>query len=113
MVKELEASGVARTALPLAILAALHRRAAHGYALIELLSSRGFPELKGGTLYPILARLEQQGLLRSQWNHDQSGPARKVFTTTDQGQLFLKAAMQAWEDMSQNLKNLSTQGKEP
>lgn len=112
MAKDLDALGVARTALPVAILAALRPQAAHGYALIELLNSCGFPALKGGTLYPILARLEHQGLLHSQWNHDQSGPARKMFTTTDQGHLFLDAAVQAWQDMGQTLENLSTQGKD-
>lgn len=111
MPREVDASGVARSALPVAILAALSLRPAHGYALIELLNSYGFPELKGGTLYPILARLEHQGLIQSQWNHDQSGPGRKIFTITGEGRLLLDAAIQSWDEMGRNLKDLSTRGK--
>lgn len=110
MGKELDAAGIVRAALPVAILAALHPQSAHGYALIELLSAHGFPDLKGGTLYPILARLEQQGLVRSEWDHSQSGPGRKMFTTTDEGDLLVDAATQAWQEMGQTLKNLSTRG---
>ncbi|GAA1107993.1 PadR family transcriptional regulator [Arthrobacter flavus] len=111
MSKDVEASGVARSALPVAILAALSLQPTHGYALIEILNSYGFPDLKGGTLYPLLARLEQQGLIQSQWNHDQSGPGRKIFTTTGQGHFLLDAAIQAWDDMGRNLKELSTRGE--
>lgn len=96
----------------MAILAALRPQAAHGYALIELLGSHGFPDLKGGTLYPILARLELQGLVRSAWDHSQSGPGRKMFTTTEQGDLLLGAATQAWQDMGRTLEDLSTRGKD-
>ncbi len=112
MAKDLDAAGIARAALPVAILAALRPRSAHGYALIELLSTHGFPDLKGGTLYPILARLEQQGLVRSAWDHSQSGPGRKMFTNTDQGDLLLDAATRAWQDMGRTLESLSTRGRD-
>lgn len=111
MAKDMDAAGIARAALPVAILAALRPQAAHGYALIELLSTHGFPDLKGGTLYPILARLEQQNLVRSAWDHSQSGPGRKMFTTTDQGDALLDAAIQAWQEMGRTLEDLSTRGR--
>ncbi|GAA1120955.1 PadR family transcriptional regulator [Arthrobacter flavus] len=110
MARDLTVEGVVRSALPIAILAALKPQATHGYALIELLSTQGFSDVKGGTLYPILARLEQQGLVRSAWDHSQSGPGRKMFTTTTEGDRLVDAATKAWQDMGQTLKNLSTLG---
>lgn len=112
MAKNLNAAGIARAALPIAILAALRPQAAHGYALIELLSTCGFPDLKGGTLYPILARLEQQNFVQSAWDHSESGPGRKMFTITDQGNLLLHSATLAWLDMGRTLEDLSTRGRD-
>ena len=111
MNREIDASAVARAALPVAILATLRAQPAHGYALIELLNLDGFPDLKGGTLYPLLARLEYQGLVQFQWNHDQTGPGRKIFNITDQGEAFLDAALGAWQDMGMTLESLSTRGR--
>lgn len=97
-----------RAALPLAVLAALTSRPKHGYGLVEQLNRAGFPRLKGGTLYPLLRRLEQQGLVTSQWQHDSSGPGRKVFTVTETGARNLTTAIHAWHHMGQTLDYLST-----
>jgi DNA-binding PadR family transcriptional regulator len=50
--------------------------------------------------------------VRSAWDHSQSGPGRKMFTTTDQGDLLLDAATQAWQDMGRTLEDLSTRGRD-
>lgn len=112
MARTLDASDAARSALPLALLAALNSRPLHGYALIDLLNSHGFPGLKGGTLYPLLARLEGQALIASEWHHDSNGPGRKVFTATSTGRTYLHEAVQAWQAMGRTLEHLSSQGSE-
>jgi DNA-binding PadR family transcriptional regulator len=55
----------------------------YGYALLELLKERGFA-VDANTLYPLLRRLEKQGLLTSDWNTDESRP-RKFYRTSDEG----------------------------
>jgi len=46
----------------------------YGYALLEALDARGFA-VDANTLYPLLRRLEAQGLLTSEWNTEESRPA--------------------------------------
>ncbi len=63
-----------RGVLVLATLSQL-KEAKYGYALIDELSKRGL-EIDQGTLYPLLRRLEEQGLLDSEWNVEGSRPRR-------------------------------------
>ena len=74
-----------RAALPQAVFAVLSHGESHGYAFAELLRQHGFTRIKGGTLYPLLKRLEGQGLVEHIWQHDQAGPGRKQFTLTELG----------------------------
>ena len=55
----------------------------YGYALLDLLNRRGF-SVDANTLYPLLRRLEKQGLLTSDWNTEESRP-RKFYRTSDEG----------------------------
>lgn len=59
------------------------RRADYGYALLERLQGSGF-DVDANTLYPLLRRLEKQGLLTSEWNTEESRP-RKFYLTSDDG----------------------------
>lgn len=99
---------ITRAALPQAVLAALSAEPQHGYALVEVLRGNGFPRIKGGTLYPLLRRLEDQGLVNYRWKHDEPGPGRKVFSLTPLGGEELDRARTAWNHMSQLLATLRT-----
>lgn len=68
-----------------AVLACLRllERPGYGYGLLEELATRGF-ETDANTLYPLLRRLEKQGLLTSEWNTDEARP-RKFYRTSPQG----------------------------
>lgn len=79
------------------LLAALRRRPAHGYAIIEDLKSRseGRFDLPEGTIYPVLHRLERQGLVTSEWS-DASGRRRRVYRLTRKGQRALGEKAEAW-----------------
>ncbi|GGM03665.1 MULTISPECIES: PadR family transcriptional regulator [Micromonospora] len=63
------------------------RRPDYGYALLQRLAAYGFP-VDANTLYPLLRRLEEQGLLTSEWNTDESRP-RKFYRTSEQGESVL------------------------
>lgn len=74
-----------RATLDLAILSCLEREPLHGYALTGALAERGFGRLKGGSLYPVLNRLEQGAAVEARWVEAASGPGRKEYAITDVG----------------------------
>lgn len=58
------------------------QRADYGYSLLERLQGSGF-EVDANTLYPLLRRLEKQGLLTSEWNTDEVRPRKFYLTSAD------------------------------
>ena len=52
-----------------------------------------------GTIYPLLTRLKNAGLLTYRWEESKSGPPRKYYSTTAEGILFLLALDETWEDL--------------
>jgi len=67
----------------------LYHERHYGYSLVRVLSGSGSISLKEGTIYPILARLDRDGLVRSEWVESGQGPPRKYYALTSSGrQLF-------------------------
>jgi len=64
------------------------RRPDYGYALLQRLAGHGFP-VDANTLYPLLRRLEEQGLLTSEWNTEESRP-RKFYRINEEGEAVLR-----------------------
>lgn len=64
------------------------RQPDYGYALLQRLGAHGFP-VDANTLYPLLRRLEEQGLLTSEWNTEESRP-RKFYRTSAEGEDVLR-----------------------
>src|SRR5215813_7039499 len=83
--------------LDLLLLAILAQGPAHGYAVIETLRSRskGVFDLPEGTIYPALHRLENQGLLCSQWSED-SARRKRIYQLTPKGQKALATHQDEW-----------------
>ncbi len=82
------------------------RTPGYGYSLLETLSEAGF-EVEANTLYPLLRRLEAQGLLTSAWNTDEARP-RKFYTTTEQGNAVADALRIEWSRLDGAMSDLST-----
>ncbi|MBT2538504.1 PadR family transcriptional regulator [Arthrobacter sp. ISL-69] len=76
--------------------------------MTALLQPHGFTRIKGGTLYPLLNRLDDQGLVEHTWQHDQAGPGRKHFTLTELGRQELERSGTAWRRMSEALTQIQT-----
>ena len=75
--------------LELAVMGVLYNERHYGYSLIRTLTGHGPIALKEGTIYPILARLDRDGLVRSEWVESDQGPPRKYYLLTTAGrQLF-------------------------
>jgi len=69
----------------------------YGYALLEALDAKGFA-VDANTLYPLLRRLESQGLLTSEWNTDESRP-RKFYRTSDDGSAAADLLIRDWQQL--------------
>lgn len=71
--------------LELAVMGVLYHRRHYGYSLIRVLTESASISLKEGTVYPILARLDRDGLVRSEWVESDQGPPRKYYALTAEG----------------------------
>ncbi|MHA7269239.1 PadR family transcriptional regulator [Arthrobacter sp. HLT1-20] len=89
-----------RGVLPMLILALLGVRESYGYELVERLRALGLAGLATGAVYPVLSRFERDGLLSSYTQKSPSGPARKYYLLTKQGQLARVVAVRGWRDIA-------------
>lgn len=65
-----------------------------------------------GTLYPILTRQKNAGLLTYRWEESPQGPPRKYYTLTDKGRDHLRMLDQAWEELVQQIRTIRGEKKE-
>lgn len=80
------------------------RRAQYGYSLIQYLTERGI-HIHQNTLYPLLRRLEKQGLLESKWSVDEARP-RKYYLLNKEGEMVLERLVKEWSAMSRTISSL-------
>lgn len=76
----------------------------YGYSLMECLADKGL-EIDQGTLYPLLRRLESQGLLDSQWSVEESRPRRYYVLNAD-GRSVLAVMAAEWQQLVQVMQRL-------
>lgn len=97
---QLDAQSLTRRCNEALILGILAPGPLHGYQLaleIEARSGGAF-EFKHGTLYPILHRLEKEGLIRGAWKQEGSKRRRKRYWLTRRGTRYLQDELAAWRD---------------
>nr|WP_297425048.1 PadR family transcriptional regulator [uncultured Actinotalea sp.] len=85
-----------RGVLSVCLLRVLADGPTYGYALGVRLAQAGLGELKGGTLYPALTRLEQAGHVTVEWRAGEGGPGRKYYALTASGRAALDDGAARW-----------------
>lgn len=96
-----------RAALELCALSAIGEAGTtHGYEVARRLQNAGLGDIKGGTLYPVLSRLAEQGLTRTWWVEGAGGPGRKLIAITSAGERELAARTAQWRDWSGRVDRL-------
>lgn len=85
-----------RGPLALCVLRVVEQEAAHGYAIVTSLEQMGLGIVGGGTLYPILNRLQRDGFLVAEWTAGDGGPGRKVYALTSEGARELAEQSELW-----------------
>ena len=93
--------------LVLAVLSQL-QSAEYGYSLRQALAQRGMP-IEEGTLYPLLRRLEAQGLLASEWRIE-DGPPRRYYRLSPAGQRLYRSLASSWRDLVATMDKLLVGG---
>lgn len=61
-----------------------------------------------GTLYPLLTRLKNDGILKYRWEESTSGPPRKYYSLTENGTIILKSLSEYWLKFTQSVNKLLT-----
>lgn len=76
----------------------------YGYNLVKVLENANIP-IEGNTLYPLMRRLESQGLLKSEWETEGAKP-RKYYVITEDGTIVLEKITQHWKSFSESIEKL-------
>lgn len=86
--------------LELCVLSIIAEDEAYPSDIIERLRNAK-PQLivKEGTMYPLLTRLKNSGILTYTWKESEKGPPRKYYSLTDSGQDFLQGLLTTWNDL--------------
>ncbi len=92
-----------RGVIVLAVLSQCNREQ-YGYSLMKLLSEKGL-EIDQGTLYPLLRRLETQGLLSSSWRLEDARP-RRYYMISKEGREILPKMVEEWESMVRMMRHV-------
>ena len=87
------------------ILSILNKREAYASSLIEELKAVGMIVVEG-TLYPLLIRQKNQGLLTYRWEESTQGPPRKYYVLTDKGREQLAQMDTAWNELVTSIQTL-------
>jgi len=87
------------------ILCILSRREAYASSILEQLKAGGMLVVEG-TLYPLLIRQKNQGLLSYRWEESPQGPPRKYYVITDKGRAQLQEMDAAWQEMVASIESL-------
>ena len=82
------------------LLAALRQRDDYGYAIIERLGENPALIFTESTVYPALARMTREGLLRSYRHHDGPGPPRRYYALSEDGHAQLQAMSAYWSEFN-------------
>jgi PadR family transcriptional regulator PadR len=88
------------------VLAVLATRSAYGYEITANLREQGFADIAEGTIYALLVRIEQRGLVDVEKVPSEKGPPRKVYTLNTQGREQLAEFWTTWGFLAARLEQL-------
>jgi len=92
------------------VLALLAAKPAYGYEITALLRAKGFAEIAEGTVYALLIRFEQKGLVDVEKRPSEKGPPRKVYSLNAQGLKYLEEFWRTWSFLTERLDQLREGG---
>lgn len=88
------------------VLAILAARPAYGYEITARLRDQGFSDIAEGTVYAVLVRFEQKGLVDVEKVPSEKGPPRKVYELNERGRDYLQEFWRTWSFLAERLEQL-------
>ncbi|MDN4613593.1 PadR family transcriptional regulator [Leifsonia sp. F6_8S_P_1B] len=92
------------------VLAILSVRPAYGYEITSWLREQGFTDIAEGTIYALLVRIEQRGLVDVEKVPSEKGPPRKVYSVNPQGREYLNEFWRTWSFLAERIEQLHREG---
>ncbi|MCY1020071.1 PadR family transcriptional regulator [Pyxidicoccus sp. MSG2] len=92
------------------VLAILSVQSAYGYEITARLREMGFSDIAEGTIYALLVRIEQRGLVGVEKVPSEKGPPRKVYSLNTQGREYLEEFWMTWSFLVERLQQLREGG---
>lgn len=92
------------------VLAILSTRSAYGYEITARLREQGFSDIAEGTVYALLIRIEQKGLVDVEKVPSEKGPPRKVYSLNARGRDDLEEFWRTWSFLAERLEQLREGG---
>lgn len=93
------------------ILQIIEQESTYGYGILELLKRKGFLDITEGTIYPLLIRLEKQGVITAQLMSSPLGPKRKYYSLSEKGKDELKAFVNEWKRLERSVNSIVDGGR--
>mgnify|MGYP001048015448 CR=1 FL=1 len=88
------------------ILKILLKDTTYGYEIVTKLQEYGFEEIKEGTIYPLLVRLEKKNIISSELRPSPLGPSRKYYSLTEEGQAYFEEFRDYWKQVSTSVNQI-------
>ena len=88
------------------ILKVISQNESYGYEISEKLKEYGFTDISEGTIYPLLLRLEKNGLISANYKQSPVGPKRKYFTVSPKGKNEIDNFYSSWIELSNAINTL-------
>lgn len=88
------------------VLAIIKEKPIYGYELVQSLRSSGFTDMVGGTVYPLLQKLEKQGAIQGVEKPSPDGPNRKYYSLTKEGVARLEVFHTQWESLTKQVNHI-------
>ncbi len=97
--------------LELCMLALLSKEERYGYEITQALNQGEGLGLSEGTIYPLLTRLQREGLISSRWQESPAGPPRKYYCLTEQGRQSMESMADRWDSLSKQVNSILKEAK--
>ena len=93
------------------ILKIIDQSETYGYEIVVKLQENGFQDVKEGTLYPLLLRLEKKKLILASYKPSPLGPSRKYYSLTRDGREYLDSFFVNWQETCLSVKRIFKEDK--
>jgi PadR family transcriptional regulator PadR len=93
------------------ILKIIEQSETYGYEIAEKLQKHGFSEISEGTIYPLLLRLEKNGMIDSIKKESAYGPKRKYYSLTVEGQNEIREFYSIWCEIQNGINQIFSDGE--